>query len=516
MYKRLMIFTVFIGVLAVFVIFVGTTYINNSSWEKMKTDFYDSKISQVDYFFEKMEEDVESLVDANAPWTDLQQKIEEQNVEWLRVNATGYLVNTSSFKIDYVMAANEELTFINQYGDPFLDPIMKTNSFKHALKDDYKSSEILWIEGIPVLIVASPILNNDFENPMGVYVLGRKLTDENLNDLRFILGKDIISNMTFSKEASFDGLMVKDYTYINFSHEVIMKESRDFINIEFCTPLYKNLFYYQKIKNVLVIGLTVLFFFATWFLFIGKVSKGVVEVIDVVKKISLGDYDVRVNASNIEEVKQLAFAVNKMATDITSQINEIDSSYLSMIEVLANSVEINNEYTSHHNMRVANFARVIGEALSFKDMDTLNIAARLHDIGKLAIPQEIVNKPGKLTPEEYQIIKEHPTAGFQIMGNIDFFKDIKWGILYHHERYDGLGYPEGLKGDEIPLIAQIISVADVFDALASDRPYRKAFNFLESLELLKENSGKMFNPAIVDVFVAIMEDLYDLSLSKRE
>lgn len=515
MYKRLKVFTLLISTLAIIIIFIGTTLINNQSWGKIKEDFHNSKVKQINFYISKSREDVTALIHANAPWTELQDKMAERNIPWLEDSATGYLVENESFKIDFVMATSEDLSFINQYGDDVKAPIMATKSFDLALHENTMSSEILWINETPMLIVAAPITNNEFGNPLGVYVLGRWINDENLEDLRSILGEDIIKSLTFTHERTYSQLITKNYSSIKFSTPVQLYKTLDYINLEFNTPLYKDAFYVQKVRVLSIIFITGLAFLALWFVYLRRFSKGISEVVEAVKMISQGDYDTRVKQSDIEEIQQLALSVNKMALDITDHIHEIDKSYLAMIEIMANSVEINDIYTSHHNMRVANFARSIGEVLCFEDIETLHIAARLHDIGKLAISNEIINKPGKLTPEEFEIIKEHPIAGFQIMDKIDFFKTIKYGVLYHHERYDGTGYPHGLKGDEIPMIAQIISVADVFDALASDRPYRVAFGYIESLDIIKENSSKMFNPIIVDAFVGIMEHLYDLSNKKE-
>ncbi len=510
MFRKLKIFTLINCLLALIIGFVGTTLLNTKSWNHIKEDFHSSKSEQVNFFISETQESITALVSANAPWTDLQEQLIVHNTDWLEVNATGYLVQNESFKIDFVMAATEDLSYINQYGDAVLEPVMQAQSFLRALVENKDSSEIIWINEMPMFIVTAPITNNDYENPMGVYVLGRWLSEENLQDLKRILGEDILKSLVVTKEKMYTGLMTRDYSILEFSYPVEMDESIDYINLEFKTPLYRNIFYVQKLHTLVVILITGLIFLTIWFLYFKKLSNGVTEVIDAVKRISSGDYDVKVMDSEIEEVSELVLSVNRMATDITSHIHEIDNSYVSMIEVMANSVEINDAYTSHHNMRVANFARVIGELINFEDIKTLNIAARLHDIGKISIPTEIINKPGKLTAEEYEIIKEHPLAGFQIMDNIDFFKEIKLGVLYHHERYDGKGYPEGLRGEDIPLIAQIISVADVFDALASDRPYRKAYGYLESLGIIRENSGTMFNPIIVEAFVGYMEELYNL------
>jgi HD-GYP domain-containing protein (c-di-GMP phosphodiesterase class II) len=138
-------------------------------------------------------------------------------------------------------------------------------------------------------------------------------------------------------------------------------------------------------------------------------------------------------------------------------------------------------------------------------MEDLKHAAMLHDLGKIGIPDEILLKKGKLTDSEYDIIRKHPQIGAEIIRHIHFLKDVAPIVLYHHERFDGFGYCSGLKGKEIPLGARIIAIADVYQALTSDRPYRKAYSKEEALKIITEGSGTQFDPEIVKVFFEIIE-----------
>jgi HD-GYP domain-containing protein (c-di-GMP phosphodiesterase class II) len=138
------------------------------------------------------------------------------------------------------------------------------------------------------------------------------------------------------------------------------------------------------------------------------------------------------------------------------------------------------------------------------------------DIGKIGIEENILNKPGRLTEEEYDKIKQHPEIGVKIIENIDFLKDAKKIILSHHERYDGTGYPENRKHEDILLEAQILSLADVFDALTSKRPYKRAFSFEESFDIIVDGKGKHFDPNIVNTFVKHREDIFRLYAGFRK
>jgi putative nucleotidyltransferase with HDIG domain len=167
-----------------------------------------------------------------------------------------------------------------------------------------------------------------------------------------------------------------------------------------------------------------------------------------------------------------------------------------------------DSYTQQHSNRVTDISTIIGRELgcSIEELDMLNVAGRLHDIGKIGIRDEILLKPGKLTKEEFEKIKEHPSIGANIIKNLGFWNREIDIIKCHHERFDGSGYPVGLKGKEIPLLSRILSMADVYDALASDRPYRNKMDEKSILEYLQEGAGTQFDPEIVGIFLKLYNE----------
>lgn len=500
MYKKVITIALIIMAFAGTTIIIGTNMIHNRAWKEIKNNFYKDKTQLIDYFFEQNIENMTSLLYSHAVWTDTQEKVRMQDNSWLYDNASGYLVNEEEYDIDFVMITNEELTFIDSYGIVTLDDIMDTKSFKTALYDDKFSYELIWINHKPMIIICSPLLDNNYNNPFGAYIMGRYIDNEELDKLKEILGNESVKNITISQNKIYKHIVNNNYSIVKFSYNIDI-DNKTFINASFETPVYNKIFYVHKGHIFTIIITSALISIIIALIYFKRIVNSIQELIKVIMRISHGDYSKSATKTNIPELNQLVDAINKMSLDITSRMNEIDENYLSMIEIMVNAVEMNDSYTSHHSSNVAEYARLIGRELEYKDMDMLYAAARLHDIGKISIPKDILNKPGKLTIEEYRIIKEHPVAGHQLMDNINYFNEIKKGVLYHHERYDGKGYPEGLKEDEIPFVAQIISVADVFDALASDRPYRKAFSYDEALSIIKKNSGTMFNPVIVDAFI---------------
>ena len=178
-----------------------------------------------------------------------------------------------------------------------------------------------------------------------------------------------------------------------------------------------------------------------------------------------------------------------------------------IIESFATVIDIKDSYTQGHSRRVANYTAMLARELGY-DEETVekyyNIAL-MHDIGKIGIPDQVLNKPGKLTEEEYNIIKSHAERGHDVLKSISLMPEIIVGAEAHHERPDGKGYPNGLHDGEIPRVAQIIAVADTFDAMYSDRPYRKRMNFDKAVSIIKEVSGTQLTSDVVDAFVRLAE-----------
>lgn len=178
-----------------------------------------------------------------------------------------------------------------------------------------------------------------------------------------------------------------------------------------------------------------------------------------------------------------------------------------IIEAFAKVVDLKDSYTQGHSFRVAKYTQMLARELGY-DEETVekyyNIAL-LHDIGKIGVPDNVLNKPGKLTDEEYDLIKSHAARGYDVLKSISLMPEIAIGAEFHHERPDGKGYPNGLKGDEIPMVAQIIGVADCFDAMYSNRPYRARMNFDRVVSIIEDVSGTQLSSEVVEAFLRLVE-----------
>ena len=170
---------------------------------------------------------------------------------------------------------------------------------------------------------------------------------------------------------------------------------------------------------------------------------------------------------------------------------------------LADTIERKDPYTGGHTKRVMSYSLAIGRSLALSDMDMINLklAAILHDLGKIGISDEILLKNEELSLDEFRHMMMHTIYGAELLNHINHLKDVIPGVRYHHEKYDGSGYPEGLKGKGIPIIARIIAVADTFDAITTDRPYRKVLSFETAFKELRKSAGSQFDPDVVNAFL---------------
>ena len=217
-----------------------------------------------------------------------------------------------------------------------------------------------------------------------------------------------------------------------------------------------------------------------------------------------GDFD---EDGPVTEVNQLGAAFNAAARSISGAQRQLDEAYLEFTKTMAQTLDARDPYTAGHSTRVSDYAVAIAGALnlSLAETEDLRVAANLHDIGKIGVPDTVLQKPGHLTAEEMEIIKRHPLIGKRILEGVAKFRDYLAVVELHHENFDGTGYPWGLNGEETPLGARIVHVVDAFDAMTTSRPYRDAMPPEKALGILRQFSGTQFDPAIVEVFLRLVQ-----------
>jgi HD-GYP domain-containing protein (c-di-GMP phosphodiesterase class II) len=219
---------------------------------------------------------------------------------------------------------------------------------------------------------------------------------------------------------------------------------------------------------------------------------------------TLADFDAR--HMGAWEIRELAESFNRAAHSIREGKKNLQRAYVEFVGSLASALDARDPYTAGHSSRVCEFSCAIARRMEFDpdELDRLRIGALLHDIGKIGIPDAILRKPGRLTDEEFDLIKKHPEIGRRILEGVNGFAPYLGIVELHHENWDGSGYPHGLRGGEVPLSARIVHVADAYDAMTSDRPYRPGMHCDVAIRILKEHAGGQFDPDVVEVFAMLL------------
>jgi len=237
-----------------------------------------------------------------------------------------------------------------------------------------------------------------------------------------------------------------------------------------------------------------------------SITRPLLRLVQASKKVAEGDLNIKVAPQSNDEVSVLTESFNSMVASLNQSKQELIQSYDETLEGWAKALELRDKETEGHSERVTDLTVRLAGSMGFSDGDLVNVrrGALLHDIGKMGTPDAILHKKGPLDVEERKIIEKHPQHAFDMLNPIEYLQPALEIPYCHHEKWDGTGYPRGLKGTEIPAAARIFAIADVFDAMTSDRPYRKALPYTEVIKYLKEQSGSHFDPKVVDAFILLM------------
>jgi HD-GYP domain-containing protein (c-di-GMP phosphodiesterase class II) len=260
----------------------------------------------------------------------------------------------------------------------------------------------------------------------------------------------------------------------------------------------------QALKFVLVVTFAALIL---GYLFAVGISTPIRALAASTRAISRGEFHQRTPVQGAAEISELAETFNSMAGDIEEFVEQLKQAaaenrelFLGSIRMLAAAIDEKDPYTRGHSGRVAKYSVIVGQHLGLPaaDLDNLRISALLHDVGKIGVDDRVLKKPGALTPEEFDLMKQHPSKGANIMRPVAQLKEMLPGIELHHEHVDGGGYPHGLRGDEIPMMARIIAVADTLDAMTTNRPYQSGMDIEFAMNRILSLAGTKFDPAVVD------------------
>ncbi|HXG83692.1 MAG TPA: HD domain-containing phosphohydrolase [Pyrinomonadaceae bacterium] len=365
----------------------------------------------------------------------------------------------------------------------------------------------LWRAGLPIIFVVDKDGRAVFHQDSSV-VAGQKP----LTDLKIVQEWQATNNQIQSALVPFTAeyagekhSMIGAYSTANFSKDLsfgvvaMQDESKALASVG------------EMRRQTWMISLAfALFALITGSVFAKKLTAPLLNLVAAAQKISAGDLSGRVETKNITEIGTLGETFNTMSDKLEDYIHSLARAaeenrelFVGTVKALAAAIDGKDRYTRGHSERVSRFSVAIGKQLKLSEpeLETLRISALLHDVGKIAIDDKILKKPGALDDEEFEIMKTHPRQGYKIMANIPAMKEYLPGIYSHHEMLDGAGYPQGLKGDEIALQAKIISVADTFDAMTTDRPYQKGMTMEVALNRIETFVGTRYDEKIVEALI---------------
>ncbi|MCU7834846.1 MAG: HD domain-containing protein [gamma proteobacterium symbiont of Taylorina sp.] len=341
----------------------------------------------------------------------------------------------------------------------------------------------------------------------------KKMTDylnPIFNDDQSLVGSKIEYKQSLQKNTTDEIVMVAITDVIiplHYENEVIAAIEVE-INIENTLDNIKIIDdqYDKKVTQIILLSGFVFIIFL-WYFLKHQVVTPIQSIEKTAKAITEGKFDSRTHLQGSDEVVHLGHSINTMASSLRDLLDKQEQAYIQVLQSLAKALEAKDPYTAGHSGRVAKFSVKMGKylKLSKEDMAVLKQGALMHDLGKIAIPDHILNKPDKLTDEEFIVMRNHPVKTADIMKPLRHYERHREIAAWHHERWDGKGYPDRLKGEDIPLMARIVSIADTWDAMTGDRVYRKGMSEEKALSIIKsERDTGQWDPILVDVFIEMM------------
>lgn len=447
-----------------------------------------------------------TLTQAHAYWTDLISRSNAMDTTWIHENATAYLKENTTYRVGEVYLKNYLNSYSDQIGELPRSVYLKIESQVNIedLTDRY-SSYLVTYNTDSYILTAAALAESDSKNPSGIFILGYKIDKDTES-----LVNEIFSSRADVAVALFPG---GGNRIISMDNESFMGLIRDnmtvsVIDIRLVDNISNRL--EKLLLFVFLISIPAVLFILV---FLNKISANVRRSVEIIKKLSYHDYSKKITLDSSVELYELSQCINNLSEGLRERDREIERKYLEIISILVKTLEEVDVYTKGHSERVSHYSTDLAGAIGYPDLESIRISGLLHDIGKVTIDSVILNKPGMLTAAEFAVIKRHPEIACNILELSDVFQFSKDIVRYHHEKFDGSGYPSGLTGENIPLGARIVAIADVFDALTSARSYRDPMDPEEALAIIIDGAGSHFDQELVDVFGKIALASYDMWFS---
>lgn len=488
-------------IITLLIVSVGILQIMNNGIEKYHISAVDNQKQVVNTYFENQVYNMAILARAHAVWTDAIDNVNTNDELWIQDNLTNYLYE-GEFNVDFVFLSSEDMSSIHMIGVQE-DQINQSNIVQRIILDDVEESSFIILNGHFYLVTGLPFSNDDGSNQQGVFVIGTEIDSEMVSDLVILSGENLVNSHLFISNLS---------TYTNEEvHGELVQIELDSIDDNIYIYAHYNFSFIDYIDNTIK-GHTITIVASSIFALIVVVVlslrsfqnqfKLLLNQLEVLEYKSKHYKEIQKGKSS--ELNTIIDVLNDIGVQYNENLNMLLDKNLEIISLLATANEINDPYTAKHSENVTFLSSKIAFELGIKDTSKIEFAARVHDIGKVFIQHSILNKKDYLTVEEFSQVKNHPIHGARLLENITKFDEIILAVKHHHEKFDGTGYPDKLSGEDIPLYARIIAVADVYDALTTKRPYRDELTNNNALEIMIKLRGKHFDPVIFDVFLKII------------
>lgn len=514
LHKIISILSILIIICTLVALISMTTITNNFKEFIIKSEISD-KESSIKTYISITSTELFNRVSDIAIWDDFFYNLENKAHEWIEENCTKYLLYEENYHIDLVYVESDDNKYIKyygSYGDKEL--ISRLDIYEKLLKSNQIIRDYVTIDDHLVELVGSRVFDGDKIESNGIFIIGRVLDKTFKDHLPGFISQDNFLSFKFNTTPTLDKSTLDDnnliikYDFYNSKGDLVSELTATIVERDLIHRISS-----LSLKTVTAVGLSALLALIFISILAKKLTDQIGSIILEIHNISNGEYSSHLEGGTFYETSLLAKSINKLSTDMNQHKDQLERSYFEGIQTLVKTLETVDAYTKGHSERVSFYSVELGRkcGLSPDELEHLRLAALMHDFGKIGIPSTILNKTSQLTEAEFNSIKEHPMIGYEILEISHMFSEFKDVIKYHHERYDGNGYPMKLSGDNIPFSARILAVVDSFDAMTSDRAYREAMPLERALKIIKQESGKQFDPKIVELFLDIAENLFNES-----
>lgn len=516
MIKKFLLLFIGLSIVSVILLFIGLLIVNENGNDEFLSTSQINAERVIDFYLDENVVNLMRLNKAHAYWTQGNEYLNSEDSNNLDSSISKFLYE-GEFDVDFVYISNEDETFTQSYGDISFD-ITKFNLYSRVLDDNLEVDGIIWDNDIPLIVTATPFANDDISGKNGVLLLGTRIEDNDINELKLLLGESEIENISLhendveevsNKYKVFSKVFTFNYNYISSESDIHFD-----ITFHFAYLIYSQTVGLEQTLGTVVITYIIMVIIIS--IVLTKSDKLISKFILDVRNIdSFNTPFNRLEKTKSTELNFIAESINSLTDRLGVQFDLLGQKKLEIIKLLSTAIEINDKYTKEHGENVSKISKMIGIKLNISNLDKLETAALLHDVGKVFLPLEILNKPGTLSVSEFEDVKNHPNNAYDLLENISGYEEIRIAIKHHHEKFDGTGYPDKISGTDIPLHSRIIAVADVFDALTTDRAYRKCFAIEKAMEIMKNLSGTHFDPQVLNAFFEIETETKSFSKPSR-